>query len=47
MAMDDIMNKRYCGKKKEIYLGVSQQLEDLDFGNDIYILSHTFNKMYI
>jgi hypothetical protein len=26
--------------------GVSQQLEDLDFAEDIYMLSHTFNKMY-
>jgi hypothetical protein len=34
-------------KKKEIDWGISQQLEDLDFADVIYMLSHTFNKMYI
>jgi hypothetical protein len=48
MVMDDIMNKIILGKrKKEIYWGISQQLEDLDFANDIYMLSHTFNKMFV
>jgi hypothetical protein len=34
-------------KEKEIAWGISQQLEDLDFSDDIYMLSRTFNKMYI
>jgi hypothetical protein len=46
MVMDDIMIKMILGKK-EIDWGISQQLEDLDFADDIYMLSHTFNKMYI
>jgi hypothetical protein len=33
--------------EKETDWGISQQLEDLDFADDIYMLSHTFNKMYI
>jgi hypothetical protein len=41
------MNKIILWKKKEIEWSISQQLEDLDFADDIYMLSHTFNKMCI
>jgi hypothetical protein len=37
----------YCEKKKEVDWGISQQLEDLDFAGDIYMLPHAFNKTYI
>jgi hypothetical protein len=47
MVMDDVMNKVKLGGKKVIYWDVSQQLEDLDFADDVCFLSHTFNKMYI
>jgi hypothetical protein len=47
MVKDDVMNKMILGEKKEIDWGISQQLEDLNFAADIYMLSHTFNKMYI
>jgi hypothetical protein len=47
MVMDDVMNKMMLGKKKEIDWGISQQLEDLDFADDIYMLPHTFNRMDI
>jgi hypothetical protein len=40
MVIDDVMN---TGKKTE----VSQQLEDLDHADDISLLSHTFNNMYM
>jgi hypothetical protein len=46
MVMGDAMNK-VTGKEREINCGVSQQLEDLDFVDDIYLLSHTFNKIYM
>jgi hypothetical protein len=44
----DVMNKMMLGKKRKKLIGVSQQQpEDLDFADDICILSHTFNKMYM
>jgi hypothetical protein len=45
MVMDDVMNKVILGKKSEINWNISEQLEDLDFADDICFLSHTFNKM--
>jgi hypothetical protein len=47
MVMDNVMNKMKLGKKRVIYWGVSQQLEDLDFTDDVCLLSHTFNKIYM
>jgi hypothetical protein len=47
MLMDDVINKMIWGKKKDIGWGISQQLEDLYFADDMYMQSHTFNKMYI
>jgi hypothetical protein len=46
MVMDDVMNKIIL-KKKEIDWGISRQLQDLDFADDIYMLSHTFDKVYM
>jgi hypothetical protein len=42
MVMGDVMNKVILGKKRGINWGVSQQLEDLDFADDICLLSHAF-----
>jgi hypothetical protein len=47
MVMGDVMNKVILGKKIGINWGVSQLLEDLDFADDIYLLSHAFNKIYM
>jgi hypothetical protein len=44
--MDDVMNKMMRGKKKEIDWGISQQPEDLDFADDIYMLSHLIRCIY-
>jgi hypothetical protein len=46
MVMDDVMNKMILGKKKEIDWGISQQLEDLDFAEDICMLSHLIRCIY-
>jgi hypothetical protein len=43
-VMDDVMNKMILGeKRKEIDFGISQQLKDVEFADDIYMLSHIFN----
>jgi hypothetical protein len=36
VVMDDVMNR-----------GIPQQLEDLEFADNIDMLSNTFNKLYI
>jgi hypothetical protein len=35
------------GKKRGINWGVLQQLEDLDFADDICLLPHAFNTIYM
>jgi hypothetical protein len=47
LVIDDVINKVKLGKKRVIYWGVSEQLEDLDFADDVCLLSHTFNEMYM
>jgi hypothetical protein len=48
MVMDDVMNKIILGeKRKELDWSISQQVDDVDFADDIYMLSHTCNKIYI
>jgi hypothetical protein len=41
------MNEMILGKNRGINWGVSQQLEDLDFADNICMLSNTCNKMYM
>jgi hypothetical protein len=47
MVMNDVISKGILGKKRGINCDVLQQLEDLDFADDICLLSHTFNEMYM
>jgi hypothetical protein len=47
IVMDNVMNKVMLAKKRGINWGVSQQLEDLLFADDICLLSHNFNKMHM
>jgi hypothetical protein len=44
-GMGDVMNKVILGKKRGINWGVSQQQEDLDFADDICLLSDAFSKI--
>jgi hypothetical protein len=39
------MSKTIGGKRRDISWGITEQLEDLDFADDICLLSHTFSKM--
>jgi hypothetical protein len=41
MVMDGVMRKVIGGKRR----GITVQLEDLNFVDDICLLSHTFSKM--
>jgi hypothetical protein len=41
MVMDEVMRKAIGGKIIGINWGVREQLEDLDFADDICLLSHT------
>jgi hypothetical protein len=45
MLMDEVMRKAIRGKRRGITWGITEQLEDLDFADDIFLLSHTFYKM--
>jgi hypothetical protein len=45
MVMDEVMKKAIGGKIRGINWGITGQLEDLDFVDDICLLSHTFYKM--
>jgi hypothetical protein len=44
-VMDDVTNTAMLGRRKGINWGISQQLEEVDFADDICLLSHTFNIM--
>jgi hypothetical protein len=45
MVMDEVIRKAIGGKRRGINWGITEQLEDLDFVDDICLLSHTFPKM--
>jgi hypothetical protein len=45
MVMDEVMRKAIGGKRRGINWGITEQLEDLDFADDICLLSHTFSKL--
>jgi hypothetical protein len=47
MVMDEVMRKAIGGKIIGINLGIREELEDLDFADDICLLSHTLSKMEI
>jgi hypothetical protein len=43
--MDEVMRKAIGGERSGINWGITEQLEDLYFADDICLLSHTFSKM--
>jgi hypothetical protein len=43
--MDKVIRKAIGGKRSGINWGMTKQLEDLDFADDVCLLSHTFSKM--
>jgi hypothetical protein len=45
MVMDKVIRKATGGKRSGINWGMTEQLEDLDFADDVCLLSHTFSKM--
>jgi hypothetical protein len=45
MVMDEVIRKAIGGKRRGINWGITEQLKDLDFVDDICLLSHTFPKM--
>jgi hypothetical protein len=45
MVMDEVMRKATGGKRRGINWGITEQLEDLNFADDICLLSHTFSKL--
>jgi hypothetical protein len=45
MVMDGVMRKAIGGKRRGINWSITVQLEDLNFVDDICLLSHTFSKM--
>jgi hypothetical protein len=45
MVMDGVMRNWTEGENRGITWGLSQQLEDLDFADDVCLLSHTFHNM--
>jgi hypothetical protein len=45
MIMDVVMRKSTDGKRRAISWDISEQLEDVEFGDDVYLLFHTFVNM--
>lgn len=45
MVLDEVVRKVTSTEKRGITWTMTEQLEDLDFADDICLLSHTFNKM--
>jgi hypothetical protein len=42
MVMDELMRKAIGGKRRGINWGITEQLEDLDFTDDICVMPHIF-----